>query len=352
MWRKFGDSLLKVASVFFLGVLIFTGCKSIGPKELTANRIDYSSALGESWKKMMLLNIIKVRYLEPPTFLSVGQMVSNYSFQTSGNIGVSAYGVGNTIMYSDNPTITFIPLTGEKFLKTFLNPIDPARIFAMVQAGYPVDFILQLCLESLNGIHNQSSRDMSQRTADPAFYKILSLLREIQDAGSIGLQVNRTIEGTPTIGFFFSGEMVKPEIQAKIGETRGMLGLIGTRSTFTLVSSPLQGDTGELSVDPRSLIQIMTAVGIGIDLPPSHVNRHLTPPLAVEIAPESLLMHVYSGSACPADAFVAVPYQGEWFWIANDDWKSKRTFTTILFLFTLSDTGTSQEIPTLIFPAR
>ena len=90
MWCKFGDSLLQVAWVFFLGVLIFTGCKSIGPKELTANRLDYSSTLGESWKRMMLLNIVKVRYLEPPTFLSVGQVVSNYSFQTSGNIGVSA----------------------------------------------------------------------------------------------------------------------------------------------------------------------------------------------------------------------------------------------------------------------
>lgn len=345
MWGKFSDSLLQVTWVFLLGVFLFTGCKSIGPKELTVNRFEYSSALGESWKRMMLLNIIKVRYLEPPTFLSVGQVVSNFSFQTSANID-------NTMVYADNPTITFFPLTGEKFLKAFLNPIDPAWIFAMVQAGYPVDFILQLCLESLNGIQNQSSRDMLQRTADPTFYQILSLLRNIQDAGAIGLQVNHPIQGTPTIGFFFSGEMVEPEIHAKIEEAGAMLGLIGTQSTFTLVSSPLRGDTGELSVDPRSLIQIMTAVGIGIDLPPSHVNRHLTPSLTVAIPPESLLMHVYSGSACPSDAFVAVPYQGEWFWIANDDWKSKRTFTAILFLFTLSDTGTSQEIPTLIFPAR
>lgn len=352
MWGKFGDSLMQVAWIFFLGVLIFTGCKSIGPKELTANRFDYGSALGESWKSMMLLNIIKVRYLEPPTFLSVGQIVSNYSFQTSGNIGVSAYGVGNTIMYADNPTITFSPLTGEKFLKTFLNPIDPARIFAMVQAGYPVDFILQLCLESLNGIHNQSSRDMSMRAADPTFYQILSLLRDIQDARAIGLQVNHTIQGAPTIGFLFSGEMVEPEIDAKIEEVGAMLSLTGTQSNFTLVSSPLRGDTGEISVDPRSLIQIMTSVGTGIDLPASHVNRHLTPPLTVAIPPESLLLHVYSGSACPSDPFVAVQYQGEWFWIANDDWKSKRTFTAILFLFTLSDTGTSQEIPTLFFPAR
>jgi hypothetical protein len=54
----------------------------------------------------------------------------------------------------------------------------------------------------------------------------------------------------------------------------------------------------------------------------------------------------------PSGAYAAIPYEGQWFWIANDDWKSKRTFTAILFLFTLSDTGGEQKLPTITIPAQ
>jgi len=64
------------------------------------------------------------------------------------------------------------------------------------------------------------------------------------------------------------------------------------------------------------------------------------------------LLRVHSDSSKPKDAYVAVPYEGEWFWIANDDWRSKRTFTSILFLFTLADSSGEQKLPTLTIPAQ
>ena len=71
--------------VTFLGI----GCKSIGPKKISHDRFDYSQALADSWKKQMLLNIIKLRYLDLPIFLDVGQMVSGYSLETTVNLGGS-----------------------------------------------------------------------------------------------------------------------------------------------------------------------------------------------------------------------------------------------------------------------
>lgn len=37
---------------------------------------------------------------------------------------------------------------------------------------------------------------------------------------------------------------------------------------------------------------------------------------------------------------------------SNDDWKSKRTFSSILFLFTLADSGSDQKMPTITIPAQ
>jgi hypothetical protein len=61
---------------------------------------------------------------------------------------------------------------------------------------------------------------------------------------------------------------------------------------------------------------------------------------------------VRSGSTSPEDAFVEVSYEGEWLWIANDDWKSKRSFTSILFPFTLADAGDDAEKPVLTIPTQ
>jgi hypothetical protein len=104
------------------------GCRSFGPATVPRDRFDYSTALAESWKSMMLFNIVKTRYLDLPLFLDVGQVVSAYTLQASGSVGGSlnqagaAAAVGNTLtlggtaLYSLQPTITYTPLTGDKFL--------------------------------------------------------------------------------------------------------------------------------------------------------------------------------------------------------------------------------------------
>jgi len=61
--------------LFFL----FSGCTVIGPGTVERDRFDYSTSIAESWKKMMLLNIVKLRYGDTPIFLEVGSIVSQYS---------------------------------------------------------------------------------------------------------------------------------------------------------------------------------------------------------------------------------------------------------------------------------
>jgi hypothetical protein len=118
------------------------------------------------------------------------------------------------------------------------------------------------------------------------------------------------------------------------------------------VYSPLRGGPGELGIETRSLIQVMASLAWGVEVPPKHLERKLTPPTPVGRAADVALLRVHSGSSKPEEAYVAVPYEGEWFWVANDDWQSKRTFTSILFLFTLADTGGTQQMPVLTIPTQ
>jgi hypothetical protein len=349
-------------AILSFAVLGVTGCRSIGPKTLPRDRFSYSAALAQSWKDQLLLNLVKTRYLDLPIYLDVGQIVSGYTLETGVSIfgqaspqsmrGDTFGGLSASGTYTDRPTITYTPMTGEKFLLSFLTPINPAKVFSLVQAGYAADFILELGVESLNGLRNRPISLGSRQKADPEFFRVLALMREIQDAGAVGLRIEQPTNGQPTTILFFRSDKIEAAMQAKISEVRELLGLSPGQTAFRLVQSPLRGEAGELSIATRSLVQMMAALAFGVEVPPKHQQRKLTPPIPGIPAGEESLLQIHSSSKEPSDAFAAVSYEGEWFWIANDDWRSKRTFSSILFLFTLADSGGEQKLPTITIPAQ
>jgi hypothetical protein len=52
----------------------------------------------------------------------------------------------------------------------------------------------------------------------------------------------------------------------------------------------------------------------------------------------------------PGDAFVEIRYDGDWFWIRNDDFQSKTTFTMLMLLFDLAAPGGDPQPPTITIP--
>jgi hypothetical protein len=61
--RRFSGLLLSTL-LFGLG-----GCAArVGPKNLAHDRFDYSAAITRSWKEQMLLNMVKLRCMDPPMF--------------------------------------------------------------------------------------------------------------------------------------------------------------------------------------------------------------------------------------------------------------------------------------------
>jgi hypothetical protein len=357
--RGFATRLLGVSTLLLLG-----SCTHLGPHSIPSDRFDYSSAVADSWKQQTLLNIVKLRYMDLPVFVDVASIVAGYSMETTGSVGgqffnggtVSAdnLALGASGKFTDRPTITYVPLTGEKFLRGLVTPIDPKLIFFMLQSGYAADFILGLSVESINGVRNRSTVAGAPREADPDFLRALELLREVQAAGGFGMRMEGEKTKGPTAVVFFRREDVSPEILEKAAEVRRLLNLPADAQRLVLTYSPVRGGEGELAVNSRSMLQVMIAFASYLDVPREHLDDHSAVP-SFENSKEASARNktlIHSSKDKPANSFAAVHYRDHWFWIDEGDWQSKRALTTIMFLFTIAETGGNEQLPLITIPAQ
>jgi hypothetical protein len=329
---------------------------------VTVDRFDYSTSIADSWKQQTLLNIVKLRYIDLPVFVDVSSIVAGYSMQTGvtvtgrvsssdsvlGNFG----SIGGQAIYTDRPTITYVPLTGEKFLRGLMTPIDPKNIFFMLQAGYAADIILGLTVDGLNGVRNRSVVGGVVREADPEFLRVLQLMRELQVAGVVGLRVEEDKTKGSTGVMFFRRDDVPADVAEKGAEVRRLLKLPADLQKFMLVYSPGRGAEGELAVNSRSMLQIMQAFASYLEVPEAHLKAHRALPAFENASAQTQQDRSHSGKDKPADAFAAVYYRDYWFWIDDSDWQTKRALTVVMLFFTLADTGSPEKLPLITIPAQ
>jgi len=233
-----------------------------------------------------------------------------------------------------------------------MTPIPPAAILNFLQGGYPVDIVLRLTVHSINGIRSRFGAGARAREADPEFYALVEKLRAIQASGEIGLRVRKT--GDQTAALIVMGKKPTPAIDSERAEIRRLLGLNLEAEEFNVVYGSAAANDREIAILTRSLIEILTDLSSYIDVPAADVEQQRTfPSPAPEVTngvPVPPLIRIHSSPQKPDDAFAAVPYRKGWYWIDDKDFPSKRLFSFIMFLFTLTETGEKQGAPVITIP--
>jgi hypothetical protein len=353
------------AGLVAFGALLFAGCTNIGPGTVARDRYGYSDALSDSWKRQTLLNIVKLRYLDPPVFVDVGQIVAGYSLETAVSAGgqlssASAIqgdsaNLGAVARFTDRPTITYTPLTGNQFVKALMTPLPPEAVFFMIQSGWPADAVLLATAASINGLKNQETSIAGVAPPHPDFVRALTLLRNIQSSGAVSFRVVQDAQENRTSLVTFRSDDVSTETQAMGRELRELLRLDPDVREFALVFAGTAENGRELAILTRSILHIMTTIAGQVEVPPEDVEQgRATPGLVSGHDPATSygLVRIHSSSGEPTDASVAVEYRDHWFWIDDRDLRSKRAFAFMQMLFTLSDTGAREAPPLITIPAQ
>src|SRR5215467_8476306 len=113
----------RAARIPSLLVLMAIGCTTgFGPKAVRGERPDYNQQIARAADAELLLNVVRLRYNDSPLFLELGGVVAQYSYDASLNAagqisgsGPNSASVGTALAYSEKPTITYTPLSGEEF---------------------------------------------------------------------------------------------------------------------------------------------------------------------------------------------------------------------------------------------
>ena len=205
---------LRIAPVL-AAALVAAGCQTIGTGSVQRDRIGYADAIGNSWKEQMLLNIVKLRYLDTPVFLDVSSVISSYELASQVNLAMNVFPntsagnnqtLGATGTYTDKPTISYTPITGERYMNSLIRPLSPQAIFAMIESGHPADFLLRVTARAINGVYNYSVSQTRTRAADPTFYRVIDAIRHIQQEGALSVRIEKRGDQQLTyIGFRHSG---------------------------------------------------------------------------------------------------------------------------------------------------
>lgn len=343
-------------------ILLLVGCGNIGPSRVLRDRFNYVTSISESWKRQMLLNLLKVRYGDAPVFMDVASVINAY--ELTGEVSLKAEyapiergdtfaNVGATGRYSDKPTITYQPLSGDKFTRSLMLPLPISGILLLILSGVPADLVLRLCVNSINDFQNSYGGPGYPQAGDGKFRELIAAIRECQAAGGMGIRMKRAADKHAAVIFFRPS--TDEAIAARVRKIRELLGLSETAREFVMVYGTYPENDTEIAILSRSIMQILIDLASYFDVPKVDLAEGSV--YGMQRSPEQermfpRLLTVRCGPSAPGNAYVSVKYRSEWFWVEDRDRQSKQIFNFLMFLFSLTETGTEQAAPIVTIPAR
>jgi hypothetical protein len=306
---------------------------------------------------------------------------------------------------ADRPTFSLTPLDDQEFTKKLFTPLSLDGVVYLVKTTWPISTVFRLYLENLNWVSNAETASGPTPKDPPVFeefQKGIQALQTLQDRDQIvfGLdERTETLGGPLPAGNIKAADLIEAakngfEYQPDDGGATWTLrkkvqqpvlridpdaldspemnelarifkitpGLPSYDITFEALNPfpstyPAAGVT-KLDLETRSLLQAMYYVSHGVEIPPDHASRgvvtvtrdaHGRPFDWQQVTKDLFRVRWAKAGPRPANAHVAIPYEGHWFYIEDTDQDTKATFSLLMELARL-ELNTSGNQPLLTIP--
>ena len=307
---------------------------------------------------------------------------------------------------ADRPTFSLTPLDDQEFTRKLFTPLPLDGLVYLTKTTWPLRTVFSLYLENLNWVSNAQTASGPTPKLAPVFEDFrrgIQALQALQDRGQIVFASEERTEalGSPLPAASVTArdlvEAAKSGYEYRLNEAGSHWVLIKRSPQPVLLVDPRAVDSPEmteaarafrlkrgiaryaitqeslspfpetfpgegvstLDVETRSLLQALYYVCHGIDVPDEHVDAGLVTvtrgPTGERFDWRTLtdgLFRVRSvkGPDGPANAHVAVPYRGYWFYVEDTDQDTKATFSLLMELSRLELAGKPGASPVFTLP--
>ena len=350
----------KIILTFFISQLI--GCASIGPDIIQASGNDYNIAIQRTTDEQLLLNLVRLKYRDTPLFLEVNSVSSQFKLfseaaitanfkkqKTPENIGLSG-----KLNFTEQPTITYLPLHGDGFIQKLLAPISLETILLLANSGWSVERIIRLAVQNINGIPNAPTASGPTPKMAPEyidFLSVASLFRKLQNKGAFQLAYEKT-EKNKQATILFNNKQ-----EELVAELRKKLDLDEQNNYKLSLGQGISNDKKRIVLSTRSLLGVMYFLSHSVDVPEKDkIDGKVT--ITRNESGENYDWHdltqglfkINSTAEINKEIGIGTNYRGSWFYIDDSDLDSKSTFSLLTQLFSLQSGNAEGITPVLTLP--
>ncbi len=310
--------------------ILLTGCTSINKKIIGQDRNSYNEELSKSESSQLLLNIVRLRYLDRPEFLQVNSITSQRMLSTTGAAAIALYNpyetksAGSTlnpsVTYSDSPTVSFTPLQGQAFVNSLLTSVSLESLEHLCNVNWNIERVFLLAVAKINDNYNQDGTTTTESSQPPhhyfTFLKIIHDLYLLQQRNAIDFYYLKTPAGEEQmIAVFQANQEERLQLELK-----RLLHLSPHTKTIVFTTSyHITHQQNYVEIKTRSIYGMMSFLANTVHIPSQDKQLQQYHLLPIPV------MTIYS-SEFPVKGGIVTFYRGYYFYINENDASSKRTF--------------------------
>ena len=344
-----------------LSLLALCGCVTVGPNSVLAGRGAYSEVINKTEDEQLLNAVVRSRYDETFGMLQVAAVTANLRFKavagTEIGIGDAENYAGNLVplsagvSYEENPTISYVPLSGEDFMRRVMTAVSLEEWHLLSGAGWDKRAVFEMTVFRINGLYNPL---LSSNERSPEFERFIEIyeLLTLQDVLNIQKAV---IDDDENPDYVMALHDYDPANRDNVEELFKLLS-IKVKVDGSPILLPIRQGYGNpddaILIQTRSAQNVFHLLGFGVDVPQEHLEAGIVEPLPLNFQDARKHLTIRSSEKRPENATVLIRYRDRWFYIDATDRRSKRTF---LFLRTfagmrLTEVSMTQRAPIITVP--
>jgi len=391
-----------------------SGCGT--PTKVIENRHwSLNNSIHDTTQEQLLLNIVRLRYDETPLFLQLSSISTTFGTQqgigVTGQIpdgGPNVLGLSGNLSYSESPTVTWSLPDSSEYYGRLLAPVGTDQLTSLANSGFDPSRVFRLGMKKVNRLRNVEFR-VEEGIYEPKTYpdliEALSLMDTLSKEGVIDFAygVKSSMGGTRfpleqldtgaipdglAYGLQFMTrddpntveplKLSKPlflrfskvsDSDPRVIRLRELLSLDPAKYSFGIVDTAnsgieqLRSESGvvsqvfdpdarmaEIVVNNRSMMEVLYFASTAVELPKADIALARPNESTDDIVAEWL--QIRTSSEQPEHAWISIKYRASWFYIADDDLKSRASFSLLNAMFSSIVGNVPGAKPVLTLPVK